>query len=365
MTSTLAQPVVLRSASATGPAITARNRVWLAPLTNMQSHPDGTCSDLERRFLGMRADGGFGLVETCAAHVTQDGKAWPGEMGVHEPAMTPGLTTLVERIHAGGALASAQLFHGGLRASTEVSGLPILSASAVKDGDAPVPLAATEDDITRIIEAFGAAARRCEAAGFDSVELHGAHGYLLSQFLSTHYNQRADAWGGSLPNRARLIREVARAVRAAAPSLVLACRVSPEDFGQTKGVDLDESIQVAKWLIEDGVEVLHLSLWRAGLNTTKRPEQHATNLFREAIGDGARIVVAGGIWTSEDAEAQIARGADAVALGRGAIANHDWPRLVAEGRDIARPPLSAAHLEAQGLSPGFVEYMRKWKGFVG
>jgi 2,4-dienoyl-CoA reductase-like NADH-dependent reductase (Old Yellow Enzyme family) len=357
-------PVTLRAASAASPAIVSRNRVWLAPLTNMQSQPDGTCSDLERRFLGMRSDGGFGLVETCAAHVTQDGKAWPGEMGVHDDAMTPGLTTLVERIHEGGALASAQLFHGGLRASTEVSGLPILSASAVKDGDAPVPVEATEDDLARIIEAFASAARRCASAGFDSVELHGAHGYLLSQFLSTYYNQRTDRWGGSLENRARLIREVARAVRAAAPSLVLACRISPEDFGQTKGVDLDESIQVAQSLIEDGVEVLHLSLWRAGLNTTKRPEEHATNLFREAVGDRARIVVAGGIWTREEAEAQIDRGADFVALGRGAIANHDWPQRIEKGEAIARPPVSAEHLEAQGLSPGFVGYMGKWKGFV-
>lgn len=357
-------PVTLRAASAGAPGVVSRNRVWLAPLTNMQSHPDGTCSDLERRFLGMRSDGGFGLLETCAAHVTQDGKAWPGQMGVHQDAMTPGLTALVARIHAGGALASAQLFHGGLRASTGVSGRPTLSASAVKDGDAPVPRAATEDDLRRIIDAFASAARRCAEAGFDSVELHGAHGYLLSQFLSTHYNQRTDDWGGSLPNRARLIRGVARAVRAAAPSLVLACRISPENFGQTKGVDLDESLQLARWLVEDGVEVVHLSLWRAGLNTTKRPAQHATNLFREALGERARIVVAGGLWSREDAEAQIDRGADFVALGRGAIANHDWPRRIAEGREIARPPLSAEQLQAQGLSPGFVEYVRTWKGLV-
>ncbi len=354
--SALFSPLPLR------PGLVARNRVWLAPLTNMQSHPDGRCSAAEERFLGMRADGGFGLVETCAAHVTQDGKGWPGELGVHDDAMLPGLTTLAGRIHAGGALASVQLFHGGLRANGAESGLPILAPSP--SDEVPAAVEASEEDLHRIVGAFGTAAARCAAAGFDAVEIHGAHGYLLSQFLGTHYNRRADGWGGPLTHRARLVREVTRAVRAAAPSLSLAVRLSPEDFGQAKGLDLDESIQVAQWLVEDGAEVIHLSLWRAAQNTTKRPAEHAVPLFRAALGDTATIVSAGGIWTRDEAEAQLALGADAVALGRAAIANHDWPRRAAEDAPVARPPVTAAHLEAEGLAPGFVEYMRKWKGFV-
>ena len=114
---TLLTPLTLR------PGVVSRNRVWLAPLTNQQSHADGTLSDQELHFLAMRADGGFGLVETCAAYVSQDGKAWPGELGVHDDAMIPGLTRLARRIHDGGALASVQLFHGGLRASQAVSGI--------------------------------------------------------------------------------------------------------------------------------------------------------------------------------------------------------------------------------------------------
>lgn len=356
--SSLFSPLALRE------GIVSRNRIWLAPLTNMQSHPDGTCSTLEEAFLGGRADGGFGLVESCASHVTQDGKAWPGELGCHEDAMIPGLTQLAARIHAGGALASVQLFHGGLRASEEVSGVPIWSASAHQEAGAPTPRAGTEEDLARVIAAFASAAARCERAGFDSVELHGAHGYLLSQFLSTHYNHREDRWGGSLENRARLIREVTRAVRAAAPKLVLAVRLSPEDFGQTKGIDLDETVEVSKWLVEDGAEVIHLSLWRAALNSTKRPDTHPTPLFRAALKDRAKIVAAGSIWTKEEAEAQLAHGADFVALGRAAIANADWPHRIEKGEAIARPPVSPEHLLAQHLSPGFVEYMRKWKGFV-
>lgn len=358
-TSPLLRPLELR------PGVVARNRVWLAPLTNMQSHADGTLSDDELKFLAMRADGGFGLVETCAAHVAQDGKAWPGELGVSDDAMVPGLTRLAARLHQGGALASVQLFHGGLRASSSVSGLPTWSASAYVEPDVETPREGTEDDIARVIEAFARAARRCAEAGFDAIELHGAHGYLLSQFLSTVYNQRTDRWGGSLENRARLIREVLRAVKKAAPSLVLAVRLSPEDFGQAKGIDLDETIEVARWLAEDGMEIVHLSLWQSALMTKKRPEAHATTLFRAALGERVRIVVAGKIWTREEGEAQLALGADAIALGRSAIANPDWPRKAhADGEIVVRPPFEIDALRERGLNDTFAGYMRKWKGFV-
>jgi len=348
------------------PGVVAPNRVWLAPLTNQQSHADGTLSDDELAFLARRADGGFGLVETCAAHVAQDGKAWPGELGVHEDAMLPGLRLLAARLHEGGALASVQLFHGGLRAVSAVSGVPTWAPSAYAEPGGAAARAATEDDLARVIEQFAAAARRCEEAGFDAVELHGAHGYLLSQFLSTVYNRREDRWGGPLENRARLIRAVTRAVRSAAPSLVLAVRLSPEDFGNAKGLDLDESVEVARWLAEDGMEVLHLSLWRSSERTRKRPELHPTTLFREALGSRVKIVVAGQIWTREEGEAQLALGADAIALGRAAIANPEWPRIV-HGRsalELRRPPLTEAELRAAALSDTFVRYMRNWKGFV-
>ncbi|MBN8609027.1 MAG: NADH:flavin oxidoreductase [Deltaproteobacteria bacterium] len=355
---TLLSPLTLR------PGVVSRNRVWLAPLTNMQSHPDGTCSEIEETFLGMRSDGGFGLVESCAAHVSQDGKAWPGELGVHDDAMIPGLTKLAARIRAGGALASVQLFHGGLRADESVSGMPTMSASAYEESGNATPRAMSEDDIARLIADFARAAKRCALAGFDAIELHGAHGYVLSQFQSTVYNQRTDRWGGSLPNRCRLIREVTRAVKAAAPSLVLAIRLSPEDFGQAKGIDLDETIELSRWLKDDGMEVLHLSLWRSSQVTKKRPDTHATPLFRDAVGKDVAIVAAGGIWTREDAEQQLTHGADAVALGRAAIANHDWPKRVAEGLEIARSPLTPEHLMSQGVSESFVGYLRKWKNFV-
>ena len=346
----------------------APNRVFLAAMTNGQSLPDGRLSDDELAFLARRADGGFGVVTTCASHVSQDGKGWAGELGCHDDAMIPGLARLASRIQETGALGLVQIFHGGVRAPSSVSGSRPWSASEWHE-DTPgfeAPRAASEDDLARVIDQFGAAAERVARAGFAGVEIHGAHGYLLSQFLSRTMNTRGDRWGGSIENRARLIRSVTEAVRAAAPPpFVVGVRLSPEDFGQARGLDLDESVQVAQWLAETGIDFLHLSLWRAHEMTKKRPERHAIEIFREAVPRDVKIVVAGGLWTRADADAMLARGADAIAIARAAICNDDWPKRVVDPRwEPKRPPISAQELGERALSPVFVQYMRRWKNFV-
>lgn len=347
---------------------TVPNRVALAPLTNLQSEADGTLSDVELAWLARRAEGGFGLVETCAAYVSVDGKGWPGELGVERDDQVPRLAQFATALGARGGLSIVQLFHGGTRAPSAVTGQRPWSASAYReDGpDFEEPRPATPDDLERVIAAFADAAARCERAGFGGVELHGAHGYLLSQFLSTTMNLRTDAWGGDLAGRARLIRAVARAVRARVrPGFVVGARLSPEDFGQARGLDLDESLQVARWLADDGLDFIHLSLWRAERMTTKRPDQHPIPLFRAALPSTVAIIAAGGVWTPAEAQAVLDRGADLVALGRAAIINPDWPREAASpGWEPRRPPLTVAELEARAVSPLFAGYLRRWKGFV-
>jgi 2,4-dienoyl-CoA reductase-like NADH-dependent reductase (Old Yellow Enzyme family) len=346
----------------------SKNRLALAPLTNGQSQPDGNLADDELRWLERRAAGGFGVVTTCAAHVAADGKAWAGELGVDDDVRLPGLRRVASAISAHGALGMVQLFHGGLRASREVSGLPTWSASAHVE-DAPgyeVPRAGTDDDVARVIAQFAAAARRCVEAGFAGVELHGAHGYLLSQFLSTTYNRRDDGWGGALAGRARLMREVTRAVRAAVPSdFVVGVRLSPEDFGQARGLDLGENLELARWLCDDGVDFLHLSLWKALDHTRTRPEAHALDLFRAVVPADVALFVAGSVWTPAEAAGLLDRGADFIALGRAAILNPDWPLHAATaGWEPARPPMTAAALGALDVSPTFVGYLRKFKNLV-
>ena len=333
------------------------NRIALAPLTNFQSQLDGLLADAELAFLARRADGGYGLVATCAAYVSDDGKAWPGELGVDRDACLPGLTRLAARIQAGGARAFVQLFHGGARA--ELVDQP-WSASAWTDGTL-TPRAGTTDDIARAIDAFVDAAARSQAAGFDGVELHGAHGYLLSQFLSRTMNTRDDEWGGDLSHRARLIREVTQRVRArCGPTFCVGVRLSLEDFGQAKGLDLDESLQVARWLADDGVDFIHVSLWDVARNTAKRPEVHALPLVRDVLPRDVAIFTAGKIWTHDDAEAVLAKGADVVALGRSGILNPDWPRDV----QVTRPPVTRVQLAERAVSPVFADYLTKWKNFV-
>lgn len=345
----------------------AKNRILLAPLTNTQSHADGTLSDAELHWLRLRAQGGFGTIISCAAHVAKDGQGWPGELGIHDESHLPGLRRLADAMFESGALPMVQIFHGGLRADSSASGTQPWSASDGRlVGEHSKARGATEQDIRNLITCFAAAAQRACEAGMAGVEIHGAHGYLLTQFLSRVENQRTDEWGGPLENRARLMREVVRAVRAAVPEeFVVGIRLSPEDAGNARGLDLDENLQLAGWLCEDGIDFLHLSLWDYRRNTTRYPERHALGLFRSALTDEVRLIAAGNIWTTAEAQEVLALGADGVALGRAAILNPDWPRrAAAPAWEPLRLPVTAAQLADRGCSPVFVDYLRKRPNFV-
>jgi 2,4-dienoyl-CoA reductase-like NADH-dependent reductase (Old Yellow Enzyme family) len=351
----LFDPLVFRT------GLSARNRAVLAPMTNKQSHADGSLGDDEYRWLCSRAEGGFGVVMTCAAHVAKDGQGWPGELGVFDDALLPGLIRLARGIRERGATPIVQIFHGGVRADPSVTGMVPWSASAGEG-----VRAATPGDLERVVEAFAAAAHRCQTAGFDGVEIHGAHGYLFTQFLSAVQNQRQDGFGGALENRARLLRQTVAAVRAAVePAFTVGVRLSPEDFGNARGLDLDESVQTARWLADDGIDFLHLSLWRALENSTKRPHEHPLPIFRAALPTDMTILAAGAVWTRDEGERVLALGADGVAIGRAALVNPDWPlRARDEAWEPARPPVSIGALRATGIGEAFAGYMRSWKGFV-
>ncbi|HEX7700450.1 MAG TPA: NADH:flavin oxidoreductase [Kofleriaceae bacterium] len=343
------------------------NRVALAAMTNGQSHADGSLGDDELHWLERRAIGGFGLVCTCAAYVAKDGKAWDGELGIDREDDLPGLTRLATAIKRHGSTAIVQLFHGGVRATQRLSGEQVWSASEFhEDGaDFEMPRAATDADIERTIEAFAAAADRCKRAGFDGVELHGAHGYLITQFVSHVTNTRTDRWGGDVAGRARFAREVLRAVRARVGArFTVGIRLSLEHGGSARGLDLDESLQLAAWLCEDGADFIHASLWRAESNTRKRPDEHPIPLVRAAVPKDVAVIVAGNIWTYADAALARERGADMVALARAAIINPDWPKLVKPGWEPHRPPLTRAEYGELAVSPAFAVYLKHFKGLV-
>ena len=355
----LATPITFRSGA------TAHNRLALAPLTNQQSHADGTISGDEHDWLVRRAAGGFAVVFTCAAHVSPDGQGFPGQLGVWGDHQLPGLTRLAADLASHGALGMVQLYHGGVRSPSALTGLQPLSASAFDEPQPGFerPRPATAADLARIHADFVAAARRCAAAGFAGVELHAAHGYLFSQFQSRTINQRDDDWGGSLANRARLLRDVARSVRAACPApFTVGVRLSPEDFGHAHGIDIDDTVQIARWLADDGLDFVHISLWDGRKQSNKYPDRHPLALFRPALPAEVPILAAGKVWTRDDAEALRDHGADIIALGRAAILNPDWPRQALAGPfDPERGPLTRTQYNAIAVGDRFVDYLHRFK----
>lgn len=363
-TSPLLQPLRLRSGAV------LRNRLALAPLTNTQSGDDGVLHDDEARWLLRRARGGFGLIETCAAYVTPAGKAFDGQLGVASDAQEAAVRPWAAALSSTETCALAQLVHGGLRSPRRLTGQQPVApwAGYVEPGnkefEAPRSLATAE--VAAAGDAFVDAAVRCHRAGFGGVELHGAHGYLLSQFLSATMNPRDDGYGGDLVGRARLLREITRRVRAACPApFVVAVRLSPEDRGNARGLDLDETLQVARWLADDGVDLVHLSLWDAAKSTVKRPDVHAARFFRDGLPADVAVVAAGGVWTRDDALRLYDHGADVVCVGRAAIVDPEWPRHVIEqGLEPARGPRTVAQLADVDVSERFAGYLRRFPGMV-
>ena len=346
---------------ARGPAM--KNRFMLAPLTNLQSHADGRLSDDEFHWLTLRAQGGFGLTMTCAAHVQAQGQGFPGQLGVFSDAHLEGLTRLAAAIKAEDSLAMMQLHHAGMRAPAKlIGGTPVCPSDNAETGARALSLA----EVEQLAEDFVAAALRAERAGFDGVEIHGAHGYVISQFLSPEINQRTDRYGGSPENRARLLFDIVTGVRARCrPGFVLGVRLSPERFG----LKLAEIRAVAQQLLAGGaIDLLDLSLW----DVAKEPEEAGfkgrtlLSWFTELERGSTRLGAAGKIMSAEDARRVLAAGADFCVIGRAAILHHDFPlRVQADPGFKAVPlPVTAGYLRNEGLGPAFVGYMATWKGFV-
>ena len=344
-----------------GPA--QKNRFALAPLTNLQSHKDGTLSDDEFHWLTLRAKGGFGMTMTCASHVQAQGLGFPGQLGIFGDQHLPGLTRLARAIKAENSLAIVQLHHAGMRSPEAMIGTkPVCPSDNAETGARGLSLS----EVEQLREDFIAAAIRAEKAGFDGVELHGAHGYILCQFISAETNRRTDRYGGDIDGRARIVREIIDGIRARCrPDFNLGIRLSPERFGlkigEMKGL-------VQNLMTEAKVDYIDMSLW----DTFKEPEEQEfkgqTLLAHFAALDRGhvRLGVAGKIASGATARAALDGGADFVLVGRSAILHHDFPKKVAADPAFTPValPVAAAHLEAEGLGPAFLNYMRTWKGFV-
>jgi len=340
-----------------------KNRFMLAPLTNQQSHADGTLSDEECHWLTMRATGGFGLTMTCAAHVQAVGQGFAGQLGVFGDEHLEGLRRLADGIRAEGSVSIVQLHHAGMRSPAELIGTEPVSAS---DDEETGARALTTAEVEALRDDFIAAAVRSEAAGFDGVELHGAHGYILCQFLASTTNRREDQYGGSEENRNRLLLEIIEGIRkACGANFMLGVRLSPERFG----IKLAEARRLAQELMrEDQIDFLDMSLWDV-FKTPNEPgfaDRDLLGWFTDLDRGNVRLGAAGKIRTPAEAERALAAGLDWVMLGRAAILHHDFPRRYAEDSSFVPVslPVTADYLRSEGLSDAFVGYMSGWAGFV-
>ena len=220
---------------------------------------DGACTPRLIDLIARLAQGGVGLVITGHAYVRTDGQAVRWQLGVYKDQLIKGLREMTRSVHNHGSRIALQITHAGLFANPELTGQQPMAPSRVEGFTQTAGEEMTVEDIRAIVESFREAARRAKEANFDAVEIHAAHGYLLSQFLSPAFNQRTDAYGGTVENRTRLLLDILRALRTQlGPQFPILVKLNSEDF-LDGGLTVEESVQVGALLQESGIDAIELS----------------------------------------------------------------------------------------------------------
>ncbi|MCR5169430.1 MAG: NADH:flavin oxidoreductase [Desulfovibrio sp.] len=313
---------------------TARTRLAMAPVALEKSHAGTVSQDLLDYYASRTAKPGIGIVIVEHSHVRKDGIASPNQLSCAADGDLPGLEQLAKTIHRGCPLALMQISHAGAAVKKGVTGLPSISpsglanpAGALGKGELQPSRAMTLEDIEAVRQAFAEAAARAMQAGFDGVEIHAAHGYLLNQFLSPLTNRRTDAYGGDLEGRTRLLREVAQDVRnAIGRDAVLAMRIGGCDYMEG-GNGVEDAARAAALVQPAGLDLVDVS---GGLCFFMRPGHKEAGYFsdqsaavRQAV--SVPVLAAGGVRTRQEAEALLQTGAcDLVGAGRPHMASADW-----------------------------------------
>ncbi|MBW2019973.1 MAG: FAD-dependent oxidoreductase [Deltaproteobacteria bacterium] len=320
--------------------ITFKNRIVMSPVgTNFASARGEVTQRLVDHY-ETRARGGAGMIIVEGTWVHPTGQAFIGQLGAYDDNLVQGLKTLAETIKAHGAACLLQLHHGGRHANPKITSSQPLAPSAIASPATRItPKEMSLDEIAMVIDAFVQAARRAKEAGFDGVEFHAAHDYLISEFLSPYTNKRQDAYGGSLKNRLRFLLEIVSASRdQLGPHFILSARMNGEDY-VPEGLNIGETAQIAKILENEGLDLINVS---GGVYVTPHmiisplPMGPGVHLhLSAAVKQAVRIPVVGvgRITTPEFAEQALEdRKADLLALGRALLADPDWPQKAYEGR---------------------------------
>ncbi|CAM3340097.1 TPA: NADH-dependent flavin oxidoreductase [Escherichia coli] len=324
--------------------IKLRNRIVMAPMTTWSANPDGTISEQELEFYKRRSQN-VGLVITGCTYVTPSGIGFTHEFAAYDDRFINSLEKLAAAAQSGGAPAILQIFHAGNKAIPElVPNNDVISASAssVKTGDFMKRVVQsremTENEIQETIRAFGDVTKRAIKAGFDGIELHGAHGFLLQNFFSPLFNQRNDRWGGDLEGRMRfplaVLQEVKNVVyEYATKPFAIGYRISPEESA-TGGLRIEDTYKLLDRLISSGISYIHTSL--VSINDSYPVESpngpRTIELILNHIAGRVPVIAAGKIRTPSQAQEAISTGLPLVAIGKGLVINPEWVTLAESGR---------------------------------
>ncbi|EOT6029004.1 NADH-dependent flavin oxidoreductase [Escherichia coli] len=324
--------------------IKLRNRIVMAPMTTWSANPDGTISEQELEFYKRRSQN-VGLVITGCTYVTPSGIGFTHEFAAYDDRFINSLEKLAAATKSGGAPAILQIFHAGNKAIPElVPNNDVISASAssVKSGDFMKRVVQsremTENEIQETIRAFGDVTKRAIKAGFDGIELQGAHGFLLQNFFSPLFNQRNDRWGGDLEGRMRfplaVLQEVKNVVyEYATKPFAIGYRISPEESA-TGGLRIEDTYKLLDRLISSGISYIHTSL--VSINDSYPVESpngpRTIELILNHIAGRVPVIAAGKIRTPSQAQEAISTGLPLVAIGKGLVINPEWVTLAESGR---------------------------------
>jgi 2,4-dienoyl-CoA reductase-like NADH-dependent reductase (Old Yellow Enzyme family) len=341
---------ILLTPARIGP-VEIKNRIVMPPMTTRTSDAEGFVTDDSVAYYMARVRGGTGLITVEMASPEKCGRHRRHEVGIYDDRFLPGLTRLVGQIHRGGAKASIQLGHGGGHTRIDICGETPIAPSAIPHPvyettfETIVPEEMTKARIAQTIAAHVAAALRAQKAGFDCVEIHAAHGYLISQFHAPFENRRTDEYGGSLENRARFGLEILRAVKAAVSGTGVIYRLSVEDFFPG-GLPFSEGRQIAIWAAGSGADALHISAghYRSlpSAQIVLPPMSMPDAPFLDFAAEvkklvGVPVIAVGRLGDPALAQAAVAGGkTDFIALGRTLIADPQWVDKVSLGEPIRR-----------------------------
>ena len=319
--------------------ITLRNRIIMAPMTTWSANDDGTISEQELQYLRQRVQG-VGLVITGCTHVLENGIGFTNEFAAFDDRFIPSLKKLAQIARSGGAPAILQIFHAGNKALPDL--LPnrdVVSASAMNTPTGSfvdskmMSRALSHDEVLDIVHAFGETTRRAIEAGFDGIELHGAHGFLIQNFFSPLFNQRTDEWGGTLERRMSfplaVVNEVKRVIKQYAQKpFALGYRMSVEEYDEN-GLRINDSLQLIDRLVEAEIDYLHVSLTDILNSKPVHSTDEALTIQHiiEHLNNRIPLIAAGKIRTPIQAKQALTLGLPLVAIGKAIVMNPNWVEL--------------------------------------